>query len=248
MMFIKSKILYTKKLCIALWKTLLWQIVYYSNCFMETIKINNLNAALDTTGKPPDIKNIASYLLDGKVVILPTATIYGISCKYDNKAAIKRIYDIKKRNADIPFIILISSIDDLKIFTSKINKTAENMINRFWNINNPQSLTLVFDKKKSLNNFFTGGMDTVAVRMAELKFLRDIINICGPIISTSATISGEKTFPKKVSEIPAAIRKQVDLIVECTSSLPGGESTIISVEKDIPVLVREGKVKFKDVL
>ena len=215
---------------------------------MEIIKIKNLNAVTYTPVKPPDINRIARYLSDGKILILPTATIYGISCKYDDRAAIKRIYDIKKRNTDIPFIILISSIDDLKIFTAKINKTAENIINRFWNIDNPQSLTLVFDKKKSLNNFFTGGMDTVAVRMAELKFLRDIINICGPIISTSATISGEKTFPKKVSEIPAAIRKQVDLIVECTSSLPGGESTIISVEKDIPVLVREGKVKFKDVL
>jgi len=215
---------------------------------MEIIKIKNLNTATYTPVKPPDIKRIARYLSDGKILILPTATIYGISCKYDDRAAIKRIYDIKKRNTDIPFIILISSIDDLKIFTAKINKTAENIINRFWNIDNPQSLTLVFDKKKSLNNFFTGDMDTVAVRMAELKFLRDIINICGPIISTSATVSGEKTFPKKVSEIPSAIRKQVDLIVECTSSLPGGESTIISVEKDIPVLIREGKIKFKDIL
>jgi L-threonylcarbamoyladenylate synthase len=214
---------------------------------METIKINNLNAALDTTGKPLDIKKIARYLAEGKVVILPTATIYGLSCKYNDRAAIERIYDIKKRNTDIPFIILISSIDDLENFTSKINITAEKIIEKFWHIKNPRPLTLVFEKKKSPENFITGSMNTVAIRMAELKFLRDIIDICGPIVSTSATISGIKIFPKKVSEIPAAIRKQADLTVESQTSLTGGESTIISVEKDIPVLIREGRVKFKDV-
>lgn len=210
---------------------------------MNRIKINNLN----TDGKPSWIKKIAGYISNGRIVILPTATVYGISCKYNDRSAIERICEIKKRNMDMPFIILISNPDDLKNFTSRINRTAENIINRFWNIENPESLTLIFTKKKYLKNFITGGRSTIAVRIAELKFLRDIIDICGPIVSTSATISGTKIFPKNVGEIPIAIRKQVDLIVEYQSRLPGVESTIVNVENNIPILIREGRVKFKDV-
>ena len=210
---------------------------------MDIIKINNLN----TAGKFSVIKKITGSISKGRIVILPTATIYGISCKYNNKNAIERIRRIKKRNIDLPFIILISNPDDLKNFTSNINTAAKKIIKRFWNIKNPESLTLIFNKKKYLKNFITGGKSTIAVRIAELKFLREIIDICGPIISTSATTSGIKIFPKKVDEIPAAIRKQADLIIECESHLPGMESTIVSVENDIPILIREGKVKFKDV-
>jgi len=211
---------------------------------MNTIKINNL----DKNYKLSVIKEIAKFILEGKVVILPTSTIYGVSCKYNNRDAIKKIYKIKKRNTNLPFIILISNLDDLKIFTSKINPTAENIIKRFWNIKNPESLTLIFNKKKYLKKCITSGKSTIALRMAELKFLRDIIDICGPIISTSATISGIKKLPKKIEDIPLSIRKQVDLVVEYQYTLPGVESTIVSVTDNTPVLVREGKVKFNDIL
>lgn len=211
---------------------------------MDTIKINNLNKA----GEPSAVKKIARFISEGRLVILPTATIYGISCKYNNKNSLERIYKIKKRSTELPFIILISDPGDLKIFTSRINAAARHIIDRFWNIEKPESLTLIFNKRKSLKSFITGGRPTVAVRMAEPEFLREIIDICGPIVSTSATVSGVKTLPGSVDEIPPVIKNNVDLIVECRSGLPAVESTIVSVEGDCPVPVREGKVNFKDVL
>jgi L-threonylcarbamoyladenylate synthase len=214
------------------------------HCLMDTIKINNLNKA----GEPSTVKTIARFISEGRLVILPTATIYGISCKYDDKNALERIHRIKKRSTDMPFIILISNPEDLKIFTSRINAAARYIIDKFWNIKKPESLTLIFNKRKNLKSFITSSRHTIAVRMAEPEFLRDIIDICGPIVSTSATVSGVKTLPGSIDEIPLTIKKNVDLIVECRSSLPGVESTIVSMEGDCPVLVREGKVNFKDVL
>ncbi len=210
---------------------------------MNTVKINNPDKINKNI-----IKKIAELISEGKTVILPTSTIYGLSCKYNDRNAIEKIYKIKKRNKNLPFIILISSHDDLKSLVSDINPVAKKIIKNFWDIKNPKPLTLIFNKKSSLENFITSGSPNIAIRLADPGFLRNIINICDPIVSTSATVSGTKSYPKKIEDIPVTIRKQVDLIVECPSSLTGVESTIVDVTGQTPVLVRKGKVKFKDVL
>jgi len=210
---------------------------------MYTIRIKNTNK-VDRAA----ILKIAKSIKDGKIAILPTGTIYGLSCRYDRKDSIERIQKIKNRNKIQPFIILISKLDDLESFASDVNPAAKNIINRFWDTRDPEPLTLLFKKRKSLKESASGSRSTVAIRMAELKFLRDIIDICGPIISTSATISGVKGYPKKIESIPALLKKQADLVVECLFSLPGAQSTIVDVTDKAPVLVREGTVDFKHVL
>ena len=205
---------------------------------MKTLKINasdkiDINIAAE----------IAELLMEGKIVILPTGTIYGLSCKYDRRESIDKIYKIKKRNKNQPFIVLISRQEGLKKLVSDINPAAVKIIKKFWDIKDPKSLTLIFKKNKSLEGFITGGSPNIAIRFADTGFLREIINICGPITSTSATISGIKIYPKKIEDIPPEIRKQADLIVENTSSLTGVESTIIDVTGETPFLIREGAVK-----
>ena len=205
---------------------------------MKTLKINasdkiDINIAVE----------IAELLMEGKIVILPTGTIYGLSCKYDRRESIDKIYKIKKRNKNQPFIVLISRQEGLKKLVSDINPAAVKIIKKFWDIKDPKSLTLIFKKNKSLEGFITGGSPNIAIRLADTGFLREIINICGPITSTSATISGIKIYPKKIEDIPSEIRKQADLIVENTSSLAGVESTIVDVTGETPLLVREGVVK-----
>ena len=210
---------------------------------MNTLKINNPDKINKNI-----IKKIAELISEGKTVILPTSTIYGLSCKYNDRNAIEKIYNIKKRNKNLPFIILISSYDDLKSLVSDINPVAKKIIKNFWDTENLKPLTLIFNKKSSLENFITSGGSNIAIRLADPRFLRNIINICGPIMSTSATVSGTKSYPKKIEDIPVTIRQQVDLVVEYPSSLTGVESTIVDVTGQTPVLVREGKVKFRDVL
>ncbi len=211
---------------------------------MSIIKIDNLNKVTDIS----KINRTAEIISRGRVVILPTGTIYGLSCKYDHENAIKKIYKIKERNKDLPFIIMISNPDDLKIFARDINPAAKRIIKKFWDTGNPGPLTLIFNKRENLKEFIAGGKSTIALRVADCGFLRDLINICGPIISTSANISGIKKYPGKMEDIPDKIKKQVALLVEYKFSLPGGESTIVSVMDDMPVLIREGRIKFQDII
>ncbi len=210
---------------------------------MITIKINNLDEVNDSA-----VKKIAKIMAEGKIAILPTGTIYGLSCRYDNKKSIEKIYKIKKRNKNIPLIILIAGKDDLKNLASDINRIAEKIIEKFWDIENPRPLTLIFKRNSSLEDFITSGSSNIAIRMAGPRFLKNIISICGPIVSTSATISGVKGYPKKLKDITDVIIKQVDLTVEYSSALAGAESTIIDVTGQVPVLVREGAVNFGDIL
>ncbi len=211
---------------------------------MNLIKIDSLDKITDIK----IINKIAGVISEGKIAILPTCTVYGISCRYNEREAIRKIYRIKKRDINLPFIILISNLDDLKIFTRDISETAKKIINKFWNIENPESLTLILKKSEKLKELPGYKGPTIALRITESRFLREIINICGPIISTSATISGTKEYPKEIGDIPVNIKKKVELIVEYNLPLPGVESTIVDVCGNRPVLIREGIVKFSNIV
>ncbi len=206
---------------------------------MNTIKINNPDKINKNTAE-----EVAKLITEGKIAILPTSTIYGLSCKYNDRNAIEKIREIKKRNKNLPFIILISSCNNLKNLVSDISPMAKKIIKRFWDIKKPKPLTLIFNRNRSLEDFITSGSPNIAIRLADTGLLRNIINTCGPIVSTSATISGVKGYPKKIADIPAVIKKQADLIVEYTLPLAGVESTIVDITGKTPVLIREGMVKF----
>jgi len=208
---------------------------------METVVLKGHDCRENTS-------RIASALVDGKVLVLPAATVYGISARYDDPAALKKIYMIKKRREDMAFIILISKIGQLHMLASQISSQGKKLVKKYWECDPPLPLTLVFKKSGMIGAGTTGGRDTVAVRMAGLKAVRDIIDIAGPIVSTSANISGQDIRPVSISDIPLSIRQQADLTVTLEGGLKGKESTIIDVSGSEPALIREGALSFESIL
>lgn len=190
----------------------------------------------------------ARYITEGKVLILPTSTIYGLSCSYNNKKALEKIYRLKQRPGNLPFIILVSSIESLLKLVAEINQAADVLIKKYWTGKNIKPLTLVFKKNNSVADFITGGSEKIAVRLDELDILRRIIDISGPIISTSATISGVPLSPRNINEIPDVIKKNADLVLDFGKDLTGTVSTIIDVSGFEPVLIREGALKYNKVI
>jgi len=209
---------------------------------MRTIKINNPDKVNLKT-----IEEIASAILNGKIVILPTTTVYGVSCAYNNKKALQKVYEIKKRDTSLPFIILISKLSTLNSLVKNIGPPAKTLIDCYWDTGNPSPLTIIFEKNKSLNSFITSRSKKIAIRRAGLKFIRQVIDISGPIISTSANISGRGADLTTIDAVPAEIRTNADLIVSCQSMLAGTESTIIDTADINPVIVREGKIKHSEI-
>ena len=210
---------------------------------MHLIKIENPNFIDDSL-----INIISDYVNSNKTAILPTSTLYGISCSYNSKKSIERVYEIKKREGSLPFIILISDISSISELAGETTEPAKKLMNYYWLGSSLEPLTLIFKRKKTLKPFVTSGSNNIAIRLDGLELLKKVIDISGPIISTSANISGNTTPPSVIEDIPDEIRNMVDLIVDYGKKLTGTASTIIDVTGDKPVIIREGKIKYSDIL
>jgi len=194
------------------------------------------------------VEKISALLAGSKVGVLPTSTIYGLSCAYDDEDAVKKICRIKKRKEGTPFIVLISSISQFGTLTGQINDPVKKLIRKYWDTKNPHPLTLILSKNESVGDFITGGRPAIAIRMEGLKAIRDIIDRTGPIVSTSATLSGTMLQPTTLDEVPLEIKQEADFVVDYSSNLGGRESTIVDLTGKKPVLLRQGGLDYEDIL
>ena len=178
----------------------------------------------------PDSVRIASDALrKGLVAILPTDTVYGFSGIVDipGRNAFdtdKKIQEIKGRSENKPFIQLISSPEDILLFSDE--KIPEKLM-RLW----PGPLTVIVSVK-------TGG--TVAFRCPGDQWLRDVIALChAPVYSTSVNRSGEPVLTS-IKDICREFEDEVSLIVDdgdCKTSIP---STIVRLDGGEIIVVRKG--------
>jgi len=196
--------------------------------------------SLDSFTNKTLINITADKLSCGSVAILPTSTIFGLSCAYDNEAAVKRIYKIKNRPAFLPFIIIISCLESLGALTENISQNAKKLIDIFWLSKEAQPLTLIFDRNKNTGDFITQGRPGIAVRLDPLPLLKKIVSKCGPIISTSATISGSPDIPAGLKKIAGSIIDEADIILDPGTESGITASTILDVTGPKPLLLREG--------
>ncbi len=213
---------------------------------MET-ELKKINIA-DTQKVSPDvIEQIADTIKKEQTVLLPAKTIYGISCAYASRKACQRVAGMKSRDADMPFIVLVSEIGDLCAFTDRISPQAELLIERYWAKEDVAPLTLIFQKKSNPINDALTKRNTVAVRIAEFSFVREAIKRSSPIISTSATISTVKSFPVRLDQVPREIIEGCDLVIDVREALLGVESTIVDVSGQDIRIIREGAVRSAEI-
>jgi len=118
------------------------------------------------------------------VVVLPTDTLYGIVGSAFSKTAIDKIYEIKKRNRDKPFIVLISSINDLSMFG--INEKLENVFK--------EKVSILLSCKSQKFKYLHRGTKEIAFRLinSKNKNLFNLLTKIGPIVAPSANTEGEK--------------------------------------------------------
>jgi L-threonylcarbamoyladenylate synthase len=126
------------------------------------------------------INIIAERINLGDIGVIPTDTIYGIVCSAFNRDSVENLYKIRKRNKDKPMIILIGSVDDLKLF---------NISNKITNW--PEKTSIVFDCNDF--DYLHRGKKSLAFRLPHDKDLISILKISGPIVAPSANIEGRKS-------------------------------------------------------
>ncbi len=189
---------------------------------------------------PPteDTLELAARLIkEGGLVAFPTETVYGLGADATNSAAIKKIFEVKRRPHYNPLIVHISSyesIGDVVDFSGnpKLKIRAEKL-STFW----PGPLSLVLPKLPCISDLVTGGLDTVAVRVPSHPVARKLISTAGrPIAAPSANLF-TTVSPTTAQHVEEAFGEQIEIIIDGGPCQVGIESTVVSLTgKDIEVL------------
>ncbi|MCX6713398.1 MAG: L-threonylcarbamoyladenylate synthase [Candidatus Vogelbacteria bacterium] len=133
---------------------------------------------------------IVGKINSGGVGILPTDTICGLSGSALSPAVVERIYELKQRPADMPFIVLIGEWEDLGKLGVEITEKDRAVLEKNW----PGSISFILpcpDPENKLE-YLHRGKKTIAVRFPIGEDLQKLLAKTGPLISTSANLSGRR--------------------------------------------------------
>jgi L-threonylcarbamoyladenylate synthase len=146
---------------------------------------------------------------EGKIILYPTDTIWGIGCDATNAHAVKKIFTLKQREDSKSMIILLADISQL---TSFVEQPDAKILNFLSTIGQPT--TVIYAGGKNVAKALLNNDGTIAIRVTRDTFCKALINNSGkPIVSTSANVSGYPS-PTNFNEINAVIKNGVDYIVQ----------------------------------
>ncbi|PIU79106.1 MAG: threonylcarbamoyl-AMP synthase [Candidatus Moranbacteria bacterium CG06_land_8_20_14_3_00_43_56] len=182
-------------------------------------------------------KKILEILKHSGTGVIFTDTIYGIAASVWSKKAIERAYRIMRRNKKKPFIILISSIKDLKNFNIKLDKNTENILKQIW----PGKVSVILPVPSKKFQYLHRGTKTLAFRVPKKPSLIKLLKKTGPLVSTSANPQGKKPA-ETIAEAKKYFGDRVDFYASGgkMNSLP---STLIEIKNGKIDVLREGAGK-----
>lgn len=161
-------------------------------------------------------------LKSGGVVALPTDTVYGLACCFDDQKAVENIFHLKKRPQDNPLIVHVSDIGQVRQCCMNLPKDFEQLANVFW----PGPLTLVIPcSTDRVPKQVRAGLSTCAFRQPNHPIALEVIKNVGPIVMPSCNLASKPsaTESKAVEE---DFGKDFP-VVEGGENFKGIESTIL---------------------
>ncbi|MEM7162368.1 MAG: L-threonylcarbamoyladenylate synthase [Bacteroidota bacterium] len=182
-----------------------------------------------------EIRNTVQAFREGKVVLYPSDTIWGIGCDATNPEAVAKLKMSKSREK-AGFIVLVANDGMLQRYVKNVPDVAWELIDA-----SHKPLTIIYDEAMGIVEGVSQDK-SIAVRMVKEGFIHRVIHQLGkPITSTSANISGEPS-PKSYTEISAALKEKMDYCVpeECYKSLNSKASSIIKLSNkgDVEIIRR----------
>lgn len=188
-----------------------------------------------------DVNKISEILNNDGVIAFVTDTVWGLGCLPKSKKAVKKIYEIKHREAKKPLILMSNDVVNLFDYVKNpICKNGQKLIKKFF----PGALTVVLEKSDNTPDYLTSAMQTVGIRVPDNEVFSEICeNIDGHVLATtSANISGELpalTYDEAVNYIG----DKVDYVVSdygCWAK--GHASTVVGFDENKIVVYRQGDI------
>ncbi len=183
----------------------------------------------------------AGFISEGKVVVFPTETVYGVGACALYPRAVELVYAVKQRPHSNPLIVHLAERSDVFIVAEETPPTARLLIEAFF----PGPLTLILPRNPAFPKIVSGGLDTVAVRMPALPLAREFMNAVQlPVAAPSANLSGHPSATTWESASEDLIHR-VNCILCGPPATIGLESTVVDCTDDLPSLLRPGAVSIE---
>ena len=197
-----------------------------------------------------EIKQIKEVLINGGIVAVPTDTVYGLICDATNEKAVKKLYQLKRRDLAKPIGIFvkdklsISSIVDLNKVSDNVVEKVNEYMDEYW----PGALTIIFPKEeKTLEYINLQTKTSVAIRVPKVELLLKLMQeLDFPLAQTSCNVTNEKPYYKKID---IENNMKVDYVTDYGIELLSVEltaSTIISIIDGDIKIVRKGIIDIEE--
>lgn len=182
-----------------------------------------------------NINEIVELLCKDEVVAFPTETVFGLGVRYGSFDALEKLYELKHRSKNKAITLMVNDIKDIDKF-GYVNNQAKKIIEAFM----PGMITIILKKKAVVDNRYTSGLETIGIRIPDDPFVLELLKQVGPMLVTSANISGEPALLCH-QEVLNIFDGKIKMIVEgnCVTNQP---SSVVDLSKGSYEILRKGDI------
>jgi len=183
-----------------------------------------------------NLRRAGAALAEGKLVVIPTETVYGLGADAFNPNAVARVFEAKARPSFDPLIVHIADLGDIERVASSFPPKARLLAEALW----PGPLTMILPKRPEVPDIVTSGLATVAVRFPVHPVAMKIIQYSGTVVAAPSANPFGYISPTTAGHVARTLGDRVDFIVDGGPCTVGVESTVIDMTSALPVLLRPG--------
>lgn len=195
----------------------------------------------DATDRATGLREAASAVRRGELVVLPTDTVYGIGADAFSAVAVGDLLEAKGRGRGMPSPVLVGSPNTLHGLVTDFSEQAWELVDAFW----PGALTLVARHQPSLSWDLGETRGTVAVRMPLHPVAIELLTEFGPMAVSSANLSGHPS-PQDCDAAQEMLGDSVSVYLDGGPTPAAVPSSIVDVTGRTPVLLREGAIDVEE--
>jgi tRNA threonylcarbamoyl adenosine modification protein (Sua5/YciO/YrdC/YwlC family) len=178
----------------------------------------------------------------GRLIVLPTDTVYGIAADAFDNGAVANLLAAKGRGRDMPVGVLVGSWHTISGLVYSVPDAAHELIRAFW----PGALSLVVQQAPSLQWDLGDARGTVMLRMPLQPVALDVLRAVGPMAVSSANVSGQPPATT-AAEAQRQLGDRVDVYLDGGTSEQQAASTILDLTGEVPKILRTGPISARAV-
>lgn len=199
--------------------------------------MSKIYSCADEVSRAEGIRSAVDAARGGRLVVLPTDTVYGLGCDAFDNDAVAKLLATKHRGPDMPVPVLIGSWDTIQGLVLEYTSQVQTLVEAFW----PGGLSIVVPQAPSLPWNLGDTRGTVMLRMPLQPVAIELLREVGPMAVSSANISG-KTPPTTAVAAKQQLGGAVSVYLDGGDATIGTPSTIIDLANRTPRILREGAV------